>query len=472
MKVGRFFVLAIVVVLLGTGLAEAQSDGFAFTGINFNFTNPGARARGIGGAFVAIADDSTAALANPAGLAYLDREVSLEWIRDEEEFPVGQLTQGGVTNVQEFPLWTITPEQDPYRVRATSSSNRLNFGSVLLPLKKNRLTLALSYGVLADLESRFEVGDSVVCVDPNGVATLPGAGQACTFNFQDPASGDIHAQHFGQSVRYSMKTEVLGAALGYRLGDRWSVGAQVGMGMTDFNGRAEIDRSSAGIDNGAEVSTGSDEDILFTLGVLYRADRWGFGLSWRSDSKYDIDNAMLDETGNVDDDVDPFSGELTVPGRAAIGVAFYPSDSWVIAAEVTQIPYSNVLSKMTAFRQQEGVAGIRYRIEDVTEYHLGAEYTQFTDKRGWSVRAGWWRDTTHLPFVNESYGNPRDENPDVAAANLARAVQSLVRAPFKEDVDHFTLGVGLSSGVVRMDAAIDWTDNSGTDFLVSGVVYF
>jgi len=467
MKFRRSLFLFVVAAMLVSGVGEAQSDGFAFTGINFNFTNPGARARGIGGAFVAIADDSTAALANPAGLAYLDREISLEWIRDEEEFPVGQLTQGGVTNDQEFPLWTVTPEHDPHRVGASSSSSRLNYGSFLMPLKKNRLTLSLSYGVLARLESRFEVGDSVVCIDRDGVATLPGAGHDCSLSFVDLEGSDIHAQHYGQKVGYSMKTEVLGAALGYRLGDRWSVGFEVGLGMTEFEGLAEIDRSGTNFENISEVSTGDDEDLIYTVGLLYRADRWGFGASWRSSSRYRIENALLDAAGEVNDDEPPFDGQLTVPGRAAIGLAFYPSDSWVVAAEVNRIPYSDVLSEMRPFRARGIEAGIRYQIEDVTEFHLGVEYTKFTDNRGWSVRGGWWRDQTHLPYVDEPYEDARND-----ADDLSRAVQSLVRAKFEEDIDHFTLGVGVSSGVVRIDAAIDWTDKAGTDFLVSGVVYF
>ncbi len=467
MKYRGVVFLCVVAALFVAGPGEAQSDGYAFTGINFNFTNPGARARGIGGAFVAIADDSTAALANPAGLAYLDREISLEWIRDEEGFPVGQLTQGGVETEISGAGLSIIPNEDPFRTSATSSLNRLNYGSVLIPLKKNRLTLSLSYGVLADLESRFEAGDSVVCVGLDGSASMPGAGEACTLSFLDPEGSPVPVQHFGQSVTYSMKTEVVGAALGYRLSDRWSLGFEVGLGMTEFNGLAEIDRSSAGLEDRFELSTGDDEDLLYTLGVLYRADFWSFGLSWRSASKYRIDNTILDSSGVVVDEFVPFDGDLTVPERAAVGVAFYPSDSWVVAAEITRIPYSDVLSEMRPFSGIETGADIRYQIEDVTELHLGAEYTKFTDKRGWSIRGGWWRDQTHLPFVDESYTDARNDVDD-----RVRAVQSTVRARFEEDIDHFTLGVGLSSGVVRIDAAVDWTDASGTDFLVSGVFYF
>ena len=47
--------------------------------LQFSFSNPGARSLGIGGAFVALADDATAAYANPAGLTQLVRpEMSVE----------------------------------------------------------------------------------------------------------------------------------------------------------------------------------------------------------------------------------------------------------------------------------------------------------------------------------------------------------------------------------------------------------
>ena len=42
-------------------------------GIVFNFSAPGARSLALGGAFVGLADDATAAYVNPAGLTLLSR---------------------------------------------------------------------------------------------------------------------------------------------------------------------------------------------------------------------------------------------------------------------------------------------------------------------------------------------------------------------------------------------------------------
>ena len=57
------------------GLSNIEEYG----GYQFNFNNPGARALGMGGAFISVADDATAAVTNPAGLVILQRpEISAE----------------------------------------------------------------------------------------------------------------------------------------------------------------------------------------------------------------------------------------------------------------------------------------------------------------------------------------------------------------------------------------------------------
>ena len=59
--------------------AWAQSNDEVQTGTQFNFIAPGARSLGLGGAFLGLADDATAAYSNPAGLTQLtEPEVSLE----------------------------------------------------------------------------------------------------------------------------------------------------------------------------------------------------------------------------------------------------------------------------------------------------------------------------------------------------------------------------------------------------------
>jgi long-chain fatty acid transport protein len=104
--------------------AMAQNvDIEALSGLQFNFGNPGARSLGMGGAFLGLADDASAAEANPAGLTILRKpEVSLE-LRN-------YLEQQLFTTTGTFPETTRTP--------FTHHSDRVvvTFGSAVVPVKK------------------------------------------------------------------------------------------------------------------------------------------------------------------------------------------------------------------------------------------------------------------------------------------------------------------------------------------------
>src|ERR1051325_8553322 len=67
----RFVVAAIICTLLALPLAAQNTDIESLSGLQFNFGNPGARSLGMGGAFIGLADDASAAEANPAGLTIL-----------------------------------------------------------------------------------------------------------------------------------------------------------------------------------------------------------------------------------------------------------------------------------------------------------------------------------------------------------------------------------------------------------------
>src|SRR3954470_9593612 len=65
--------------LLAAPSARAQSNNEGNSGVQFDFSLPGARSLALAGAVVGLADDATAAWANPAGLVILAKtEVSVE----------------------------------------------------------------------------------------------------------------------------------------------------------------------------------------------------------------------------------------------------------------------------------------------------------------------------------------------------------------------------------------------------------
>ena len=78
-----------ICILLALALVPAVASSQVGIAFEFSFSNPGARSMGFGGAFVALADDATAAFANPAGLVQLvEPEVSLELRHWKNPVPV------------------------------------------------------------------------------------------------------------------------------------------------------------------------------------------------------------------------------------------------------------------------------------------------------------------------------------------------------------------------------------------------
>ncbi|MCU0645955.1 MAG: hypothetical protein MUC94_17060, partial [bacterium] len=62
------------ILVLGLLLITISGDQVCAQGVlDFNFIGAGARARGMGGAFIGGADDATAASWNPAGLVFLEK---------------------------------------------------------------------------------------------------------------------------------------------------------------------------------------------------------------------------------------------------------------------------------------------------------------------------------------------------------------------------------------------------------------
>jgi len=106
MKIGPpFRWLGVVLVLLVCLPAAAQ------TTIEPPIVSPGARSLGLGGAFVAVADDATAAWSNPSGLMQLARpEISLEgrsWNEDREGVASNESSLGFLSFVLPRREWAI-----------------------------------------------------------------------------------------------------------------------------------------------------------------------------------------------------------------------------------------------------------------------------------------------------------------------------------------------------------------------------
>src|SRR6266480_4016469 len=116
--------LFILIALVAVPAAAQNTDIESLSGLQFNFGNPGARSLGMAGAFLGLADDASAAEANPAGLTILRKpEVSIE----------------GRNFLEQQVLTTSGTFPDVQRTAFTHYSQRaqLAFASIVVPLPHN-----------------------------------------------------------------------------------------------------------------------------------------------------------------------------------------------------------------------------------------------------------------------------------------------------------------------------------------------
>src|SRR6266849_5827150 len=117
-KISFPFVICLAVALPGW---TQNTDIDSLAGPQFNFGNPGARSLGMAGAFLGLADDASAAEANPAGLTILRKlEASIE-ARNYQEQQV--LTTSGTF-----------PDLKQTQFNNYSQRVEITFGSVVVPV--------------------------------------------------------------------------------------------------------------------------------------------------------------------------------------------------------------------------------------------------------------------------------------------------------------------------------------------------
>lgn len=307
----------------------------------------GTRALGMGGAFIAVADDSTAAFWNPAGLGLLEkREASAAW-----QAPSSFGTRfAGLTEVfstqhfQDVGIWA------PHTLSATSQA--FDFASLTLPLRLGRFRLVPQISYQRVVDYGLESSDS---------------------QFRSGRSESSSSQYaLRTSTHRSGGIDVVAGSVGLGLGRRLFLGIGVNhwTGVLRGSARSEWDASQVYPgDRGTQFGTSevaTEERIGGTnvnLGVLLQpSQKLSLGLVFKS--SFDLTSARecthrvsLTATGE-----DPFSGndnweERPSEGRTAwprtlgAGVALRPNKSLTLSADLT-------LSRWSQAERREGGGGV------------------------------------------------------------------------------------------------------------------
>lgn len=388
------------------------------SGLQFNFSAPGARSLAMGGAFLGRADDSTAAFANPAGLTNLfSAELAAEWRFNNYDTPY---TSGG-----------SYPDVD--RDKAGSSANNFSYLSFVYPMDK--VVLSVYRQEFMDFNSQFS-SDAIDLGDD-------------FFAFPTDNASDINIVNYGFSMAF-------------RVSDRISLGASISYYDFDMDMVTMRYDFLDGEFLNQQTQRGRDNNWGFTLGALFSVtDSFSLGLVYRSTPDFDAQH-------NQEVIGFPTLGfeqayEFEVPDAYGIGLSWQPNDNLTINFDVMRINYSDLadpvfwaFSDPTPDFGQEIVDGMS--IDDGTEFHLGAEYVM--QDQPIALRAGIWYDPDHALYDS----GPADPLNASARANSAFF-------PEGDNVTHYSIGLGVFFENFQMDFGADFSKYQDT-LSVSGVYRF
>lgn len=445
----RKTLLLLVLSVAAAMPAIAQNtDIESLSGLQFNFGNPGARSLGMGGAFLGLADDASAAEANPAGLTILRKpEVSLE-LRNYQEQQVFS-TSGTFPEVNRTAFSHYSQRVDP------------TFGSFVMPVKN------FTFGVYYHEPLRNEGSGQVVPVRneftgevktnvPNFY--LPRGGtpiskQACTamnVKLNDPtACVEYRLLPFLSAVDVQQRT--YGLALAYKFGN-FSIGGTARYQTfreSSFTYRvtSTFDFDSISVQQTGKLDANNDlipeteHDVTFAGGVKWAPnDRFSVGAVYKQGPKFNAPTyAATDTTKLLFEKVADTT--FHIPDVYGVGIAFRPIPVLTINADAVHVTYSHLVDDFVSVNATIRSLDRAYQAKDVTELHLGSEYF-FSTKIPFAVRAGYWRDPAH----STEFRGP---------LTTADAVANAILYPKGEAANHISIGAGLAWSRFQIDAAYD-----------------
>ncbi len=387
-----------------------------FPGIPFNFGPPGARSLGMGGTFIAIADDATAAEANPAGLTNLTRpEVSVHGRSSSLDGEV--LDLNAVVNLDTLNRFRqFSPRLEPdtrignafandNKARIDHSVDEASFASFVKPMGES------TYSIYLQRSADFESTNTFIAFD-----------DSLLDRYQARQRIDLSLENIGVSAAFKATPNV---SVGFSL--RYSLLQLDALQETrlDYLSDLELEQLSPGasleevqalgiIDQRitAEIFDHEAHDITFNVGLLFNpAGKWSVGLVYKDGGEYEIDGkeeqtdcliAMPMPGASCEPQtVNAATTRIKVPDFLGLGFAWRPTDRFKAALDLNHITYSDLaLAPASNPDVTQAVRDQFENVDDALEVHLGLEYIFLvgSKRQPLTVRTGAYTDPDHDGF--------------------------------------------------------------------------
>ena len=453
----RPFILLVSLLLpaVTAGTLIAQSNSEINSRVQFNFSPPGARSLALGGAFLALADDATAAYTNPAGLTNLSRpEVSLEGRVSQftNTYLSGGRIGGTLTNTG------IDTVNSPIDASSKNTTRGISYVSLVYPGK----TWAIA--VFRDELANFKASSKT---------------QGAFFGGTDNQGNPFGRRFFPVIGTLDLKIVSYGAAVAYRFGETLSLG--LGVSRFEYTQHSVLTRYGL---VGSEVPNyapsnafsregvqGDDHAVAVNAGLLWKiGPRVSVGAVYRQGPHFkttasdqeDLTQALPPPPCASSSVNCSFLTTFHVPDVYGAGVSARPTKELTLSFDYDRVRYSQFGSgTVDIFRQ-----GSTYASRDGNEYHLGAQYLLQLGNSVLAIRAGSWREPAHS--VVAASGNI--QNTDSLDTIIIKTTNKLL-FPEGSAKTHYAGGLGITIGEhFQLDAGADFAKDSAKIGSLSFVV--
>lgn len=428
--------LTILAFFLVVGLsfsqeAEEQISNEMWSTLRFNIQTPGARANAMGGSFIGLADDATAAFSNPAGLSFVEGfSFSVQYSDTNQTMP-------------------YLSDTDPSTGYYTGIYNGLDINS-------SDLTFASFSFKMTD---KIKVGFVYNLAMDN--------------NSEGYYSMDLYTNGYGPSLpnnyvyywsryKFENKIERYGMAVSYDITDEIAFGLTVFQNKSTMNSSTE--RFHQPYDSNGSIGFGwsydeylIDEDnaISFNGGFLIRlSDETTLGIAWVTGPKFEwsVDQEYWlnpDVFGNDGGFYSLGAKKVTVklPGYLGVGISHQVTDNLLLAADFKYVKYNNLTKYADDYNADRKIEGT-----------FGLEYSSKLFGNPIMYRAGYY-----VNYVNSIYSNSNE-------------ISEKLLLPHTTKLDHFTFGFGYKLFKrLDLDFSYDFAssndDVSDYDSMIVGLTY-
>jgi long-subunit fatty acid transport protein len=415
--------------------ARPLTDEEVFRDFRFNLINPGARARGIGGAFLSLADDATAAQSNPAGLSFLRRPEFFVELRS-----VDTTTQS--SSIQE----ALPGGIDTFVATGTNLADATSISFLSGVLTRKRWSLGFSRQELVDINNTTLSSFAFTFEDTPGVFLVEGNGAIDV---------EVVNWNFSGGVRITENLG-LGATLTYSTLDIASLVTNTIIDTGGLLTPKEIREPQVDLQTTIDDS---DSDLIFSVGLLYRRlDRWSIGGVFRRGPRFTAEEQITTEIDSNPDGLpldvfgvaarlgNRFTDRFSLPDTFGVGGSWNASEHLTVAADIEHVLYSNLLDGYVSGVNVLTSEDAEFTIDDATDLRAGIEYFFFNRDRS-------------LPPLALRGGAYSEESSTIRARSTGSggfATEEVFRDPGRQE--HLTLGLGVSLRRYKFDLAADFSE--------------